>query len=418
MVRISYLFQLILQQLARQKVSYILVFLQVLISVFLITLCITAVKLFGDSYITLSEFRNPDVLIVPYAGSILNSKIKTDSVFDELCQIENIKAETIPTTYLYTEKERTSIPRMVYVYGELMSSNMVLNLKEGIGLDNAEIKDGAYPIVVPEFSYLSEYYYSKDIFQLYYIDDSVEDRTSINDTLQPVNVYVCGILRYPYLVYSPGILGLPSIIEQFLSEPIEDFILAKDFEIKDELMLSQYDRTLRRTAVVEIQAEKGSSEYKKAYNDIYSRYGAVSIKTLLELGYANYTEGIGDYVVTLIIVAVLSFVSLTSINIFLFNSLKNEYSIYFMCGSTLSMCVFLEAMRNVLVVIVPAILGGLGSYLYLLLMDNRAKYYFDIVSPLAVGLYVILIFLISTLYFLIKLGKTRPIENIRLMVKE
>lgn len=430
-MRVIYFVELLLQHLKLKKFTYILLVFQILVSAIAFIIVLTMIRYFGYSFFTLSEFKDRSVMIVYDRNLDLQSK--EDIAYENLSKNKGVKVEKIYPINIY-EAESSTSEKQCFVYGDIISENLVLNLSAGVQLCDAEIRNGAHPIIVPEYSPYAEKFYSGEVFELYYRNlngNSLKKYKSLN-------FYVCGLLKYPYRICL-NLTSEPLIIEDFWDSPTVfefgfdesgnmgtidkskdldvTFFVMQDFALTDSMMISELSGSNCKFSVVEVNAEKNSNDYKKITADILEKYSVLSIKDLLNLGSENYSEGLGNYMVLFILLSLLSICGISGINLFLFDKLKTEYSLYFMCGARWSACVLFEAIRNFIVIFVPAVIGSVLGYLFAI-GDPEVKYFVDFSYVLYVIIFVATIYLPSTAYFLIKLKKTKPIDNIRLMVKE
>lgn len=423
-MKFSYLVQLILQQIKKKIFAYSILTVQVFGSALLMVIVITMIRYFGNTYQTLNRFENKEVLIVSPEKSNGNVFESGTKLLAESKALRGVKTEQTVWSALYSEKNISSSINTL-VYGEIMAENVVLNLEKGVQLKDSAVKDGAYPIIVNSESPYVSLYKIGEVFKLYYDNGERFSGAITEDSFGSIAVYICGILKSPDLVYQIENSNTV-IIENLLYEPnikvAEEipftFLVMRDVQFAKGGALSENVKlnTGNKPFIMEITSDNGSVEYEEIQQWISENGVAVSIQALLDRGFANYNEGTANFVIILIVFSLLTIMGLSGINLFLADSLKNEYSLYFMCGAEWSTCVLLEALRSLFVVFIPATLGSLVGLIYVL--SDRAKDFADVYLILYVTLFILFIYLISTLYFLIKLGKTRPIENIRLMVKE
>ena len=404
---------------------------QVLGSALFMVIVFTMIRYFGNTYMTLNSFEDKEVLIVSPetssgGGAFGTTVDNSDKLFAESKTLKGVQTEQTFWSALYSEKNITSMINTV-VYGSIMTENAVLNLEKGVQLKDAEIKDGAYPLIVNKESPYAEQYDIGEVFQLYY-DNGKRNSTAITEkSFDSVDVYICGILKQPYLVYqveSSNIVIIENILyEPQIMVPEEEaltFFISKDIQFSDNNKLSDNVilNTSNKSFIMEITADENSPEYEDIQLWIKQNCSVLSIQDMLNRGFTNYNEGTANYVIILLVLSLLSIMGISGINLFLAENLKNEYSLYFMCGANWSSCVLIEALRSFVVIFVGSIMGALGGYIFMWLSNDNIKYFADIYLVFYVVLFISVVYLISTLYFLIKLGKTKPINNIRLMVKE
>lgn len=423
-MKFTYFMQLVFQQLGKKKLTYILLVLQIAVSAGLLIVIMTAIKYFGYNYFLFGDFKEKDAIFASFGGdlSVEAGEVSQEYIneLELLKQIDGITVEQIYKGYnLKNEKSKSSQNISSYIYQDKTSAAMKLNLKEGEQLCDADIRDGAYPVIVPEGSVYAEKYKSGETFELFIPADINGDNTSSNEEMQPLSFYVCGVLKYPYRIYYNNYVDVPMIIEDvIISQYDVNFMLIRDMKTEDGTAISdKIDFCMPSAFIIYFDDSATAGEREAAISIIESKCNTVSYKKLLSLGYINYSEGMGDYTVAMIVLALLSIVGISGINLFLAESLKQEYALYFMCGAKWSTCIKIDALKSLFIVLFPAVFGAAVGC-FIMLSDTWTKYFIDINTAIYTVLFIAMIYLASSLYFLIKLKKTRPIDNIRLMEKE
>ncbi len=357
----------------------------------------------SNYYWALNDFKNHDIVISNHPSTSVTNK------YDEPDALEGVEAESMKRIQIYKEADRAKGNVYIYVYDNIMIENMELRLSEGLQLYEADVKDGAYPVIIPENSEYNQLYDVGDVFYVY---------ARVKEYI-PIKYYVCGILEFPYYVYySPGVYGGAETLLNSADSLDADFILSKNFIYNGGEYLSEVKSGSDFMGTfAKINFEKGTSEYNCAMAELLTTFKGYTIQNILDSSLERYFEASSDGFIAFLLVLFLTVVGIAGINMFMEESLKPEYALYFMGGATWTECVIIEAVRSVILVIVPSVIGCFSGY-FIMVTSDKVKYFADIKMVGFVTSCVFVIYLITSLYFILKLKNTKPIDNIRLMVKE
>jgi hypothetical protein len=197
----------------------------------------------------------------------------------------------------------------------------------------------------------------------------------------------------------------------------EEHIIIPDFKMENGSEFSD-SCVFAPCFFAKIKSEPSAPEYKEIYSSLKKDFDILEHKDLVKMSFANYAEGFGDRIPITIVFLILCIAGMGGVNAFLMDSQKQTFAVYYLAGAKWSDCILIDLIRNLIVISVPSVLGvGFVFFLFAVgRIDYRAGLDFSMLFY--VLLLFALVFILSSLFFLLKLKKTQPIEYIRLMDKQ
>ncbi len=403
-MKFMYIINCALDEIRKQKFIHIIL----IVTVFICTALFNVISvLLTPAYInisTIQSFKNQDVYIVAPKHS--NSEVSFSAnfeTFSAINAIDNVKVGWyFPEPFLYNGDRYRAV-----CYTNLLSSNMVLQLKSGSQM----------------YEYNGEY-----IPAIFSANHPLLWRNGIGDVIElqfqtyleqiSVKVEICGILAENASYYYGN--NLNSLDNTSVLDTVEEpVILVSDFQLYDNVLFSEVmlEDMSSFFWYCEITAPEDSAEFDAAYRELNTAAKVYSYRDIITATLKNYSEGLADTMLIGFFVMILSAVGIGSANIYIGNNQIRSFAINFICGAKWTDCLAIDIIRNLSIIVMPTFLGITVSYvIFEPLLDS--DFSFSYVNLYVVLAFMTILFAVSSLPYIIKLKNTEPITFIRTMNRE
>lgn len=441
-MKLLYLFGFSLEQIKKHKFIFCILIILVFSCAFMTNYLLCHIRDFSFEFNFIENFKNRDMIYVSYGNhyewgsldtEILNKNdIVSKEIYGKLTSNPDIEIGTLNNYMMNVNKSRY----LTYIYNDILVKNTVFYLKKGKQLYEFNENDSKYvPVLMAEENPMLKTHDMGDIITIKTEEFTFDENHKIINTKEySYEAIIWGIISKPYKYFkhlnsNKMIQNVGDILNMnvtFYNDPYNtdnEFIITPDVTFKDKVKLSELNWNHANVSLCNaiIKATKGSKKYNEVYNELKKEYSVLEFETLLQQSRENYSEGIGDFIYILICLLIISIIGIGSSNIYIAESQKQEYAIYYISGAKWRECLLIDIIRNLPVIILPSIFGSLAC---ILVLEDRVKGFtyqlsfagFDTV--IFITIMMLCIYILSSVYFLIKLKKTQPIEYIRLMDKQ
>ncbi len=403
-MKFMYIINCALDEIRKQKFIHIIL----IVTVFICTALFNVISvLLTPAYInisTIQSFKNQDVYIVAPKHS--NSEVSFSAnfeTFSAINAIDNVKVGWyFPEPFLYNGDRYRAV-----CYTNLLSSNMVLQLKSGSQMYEY---DGEY---IPAI-----FSANHPLLWRYKVGDILEFQVQTHREQISIKVEICGVLAENSSYFHGN--NLNSLDSTSVLDTVEEpIILISDFQLYDNVLFSEVMLEDMSTFFwyCEITAPEGSDEFDAAYCEL-NTVGIVSpYKDVIISTWKAYSEGFTDTMLIGFFVLLLSAVGIGSANIYIGKSQVRSFAINFICGAKWTDCLAIDIIRDLCIIVVPTFLGITVSYIiFAPIMDSDLE--FNYVNLCVILVLMTILFAVSSLPYIIKLKNTEPITFIRTMNRE
>ena len=403
-MKFIYIINCALDEIRKQKFIHTIL----IAAVFLCTALFNVISvLVAPAYMdisTVQSFRNKDVYVIaPKLANLGLSFSARSETLNAINEIDNLKIGWyFSDQLLYNGNNYRTV-----CYTDLLSSNMVLHLKKGTQLYEY---DGEY---IPAL--LSA---DHPLLGRHGVGDIIEFNVNTHQEKYSIKVEICGILEDDARYYYGNNLNTLSH-RFFLTQVKEHVILIPDFKPDGNLLFSEVmsEDTENFFWYCEITAPKNSEEFDTAYRELNAAGTVGPYREIITSAWKDYSEGLTDTGLIGFFVMILSAVGIGSANIYIGNNQIRSFAINFICGAKWSDCLAIDIIRNTCITVIPTFLGITVSYvIFAPIMDADLE--FNYVNLCVVLVFMIILFIVSSLPYIIKLKNTEPIAFIRTMNRE
>ena len=412
-MKLIYIINSALEEIRKQKAIHVMIVICVFACTFFLTWVSLVVKPAYLDISTLLRFRDKEVLFfqINEANNSLDSfELAVKRMHKGLSRIENIELGDINDI-------KFSVGNNVYktiVYDELVSNNAEVRLCSGIQL--YEYEGNYVPILVTEKNSLLNQYDTGDIVDAQF---SYELNGEMKKTI--VKFEIVGELSYPYRYYRVASSGSNIISWDVLEVENTEAVILPDFEIETGLLLSDTSTIDVGNPFVygKITAQKNSEEYIKTYNELRDVCRIISFDDVLRESLKNYSQGFSDQLLISVSLFLLLTVGIGSANIYIGKRQVRSFAINFISGAKWTHCLLIDIIRNLIVIIMPTVVGSTASAIIFVSDIRHTKLYsYDVFVITVLLIYMVILFLVSSLPYIIKLKNTEPITFVRTMNRE
>lgn len=410
-MKLLYIIENALSEIKNHKVIHIMIVICMFACTFLLTIICAMLEPAYMDISTLLGFKDKDVTFFQSNSSVdsMDLRKEIEQTYDSLNKIENIQIGNVSNTKITVK----NITYSTLVYENLIFNNAKIPLNSGIQL--YEYKGNYIPALVTEKNSLLNFYSIGDI-----ITAKVSYPENGKTTEAEIKIEIVGILSYPYKYYivpsSLSGLNCWDLLETQNSETV----IIPDFEIKPELQFSKTKLLdiKRPFTYGKILVSEGSEEYRQTVNELRKVCKIITFDEVIIESIQSYGKDFYILILILISLFLLLTVGIGSANIYIGKRQIRSFAINFISGARWIHCLLIDTVRNIIVIIVPTLIGSVLSAIIFVLRDNdeSIRYSFSVVAVILI--YAVILFAISSFPYIIKLKNTEPITFIRTMNKD
>jgi hypothetical protein len=216
-----------------------------------------------------------------------------------------------------------------------------------------------------------------------------------------------------------GVLSQRNIYWQFydIGRPLDDWLTSeRDVMIMPDVDFGEgVDLGVYESRSVIVRFKGGQQEKMQDFIDaVFERDegGAETVKSLREKGNATFDAYLRSDLVMFVIMFIVALTGIGGNNALIRQYNDKQYGVYFMSGSTWGRCVLMDILRNLMIIIPPGTLGIMYQFM-VYSSDPVQPFLLDGRTIAAVVLMLVSIYVISSLSFILRTRRQKPVDIIR-----
>lgn len=391
--------KLLLNLFKKNIFKNIVIIIQIIISIYVLTFVLVEIIAHFETSKKLSQMNlNNKIIFLEslHINTLLQGEDRTEKykkVKDYLEKLEGVKSAS--STY-YTQLKNQDF--YTYMYDNELANNLSLNLKKGKQFNEVNLNGEIVPIIV-----------SANLEETYPIG-SEKDLAIFNEDYngeKSFKVKVIGVLKQgEYIYIGSSNQGIPELNDLFLkTNNNENFILMPNIFINDKVSYFT-----NGGFIIEYDDENKffNNSYQKVVEDGVGSFN--QIEKLEENFYSNLITSYDLYIFLFIITYIFVMSSIGGYNLLETLNYKRLLTIYYINGMKWKTGIFLIAIRNLLLIMIPTIICSIQFNKSL---AQSTEYVFNINVVLVTILLYFLVFIATTFGSIFTLKNTKPIEILK-----
>ena len=399
------------EEIKKQKFIHIVLVIAILICTYLLNYVAVYANSLSKDMATVAGFRNKDIYI---ASARVDAYEESQAVetYEKLKETDKLKMDWSHNVSLKVKGVLNGYRAIFYTENLYKNASHVLQK----GKQLYEYKGEHLPILLtPNHTFLDNY----DIGSV--LDLKIE----IDNVYEDMKFEIVGILEEGAYYYQGSIFNYPETSE-ILTPVADEAIIMPDFQLSDGRLFSEsflenflgYGLGMPvEFWYCEITAPEGSDEYKEVLREINEKCLITPFGEVVEGAVKRYFSLAADELLIAVAVMLLTAVGLGSANIYIGKKQMRSFAINFISGAKWTDCLLIDLIRNLAVILVPAVLGHFISIMIL----EKTLWRSYVISTMNIWIiigYLLLIFAMSSLPYIIKLKNTEPIAFVRTLNKD
>lgn len=299
------------------------------------------------------------------------------------------------------------------VYDELVAKSLPIDLSKGKQLYEANTDPNTVPVILRN-DFKDMFKVGDEFIVNVYVRKQIDEVSAELGKSIQIKAKVCGFLTSKHLLHDFTAATEGASAQSFLrNNDFHDIVILRtdsnplaDLDVNN---LSFFKPVCNLINVAdntpeELQAIKNGLSGMLIFSDFQK---LVSNSLEYFKGYATEPFAI------LVIFFIIALISICTVNTFIHMAQKKDFAVYYTCGAKWYNCLLIDFVRAIALIVPPSIVSCFVAYI----LFNKYEYItIDIVSSIWLVLIVdLIIYLITSLSFNIRLIRTKPIKYIREM---
>ena len=383
----------------KNMIKNIVIIIQIIISIYVLTFVLVEIIAHFETSEKLSRMNLDNKIIFLeslHINTLLRGEGRTEKYKEVKNYLENLEGVKSASSTYYTQLKNQDF--YTYMYDKELANNLSLNLKKGKQFNDVNLNSEIVPIIV-----------SANLEKTYPIESEIDLSIYSTDykSEKEFKAKVIGVLKKgEYIYIGSSNQGIPELNDLFLkTSNNENFILMPNIFIDDDVSYFTNGGFI-------IEYDNESNFFYNSYNKVIED-GIGSFNKIEDLEknfYSNLITSYDLYIFLFMITYIFVMASIGGYNLLETLSYKRLLTIYYINGMKWKSGIYLIAIRNLLLIIIPTIICSIQFNKSL---AQNSEYVFNINVVLVTIMLYLIVYAVTTVGSILTLKNTKPIEILK-----